>query len=102
MAAYIKALDTEKLLRVCADISGDAEDTRAAIAAEFDVSDIAADAIPALQVRRFTPWAIEQMPCQLSNDNHLLPPPPGRPRPPASRSPNARIHQRSSTRHVVR
>jgi hypothetical protein len=33
----------------CADASGDAEDARAAIAAEFEVSDITADAIPALQ-----------------------------------------------------
>jgi DNA gyrase/topoisomerase IV subunit A len=68
VTASIKALeDSEKLLRVRADVSGDAEDARAAIAAEFEVSDIAADAIPALQVRRFTPRAIEQMRSELAD-----------------------------------
>jgi hypothetical protein len=73
VAAYIKAFkDSEKLLRVCADVSGDAEHARAAIAAEFEVSDIAADAIPAPQVRRFTPRAIEQMRSELADYHRRL------------------------------
>lgn len=67
VSGYLKALeDTEKLLRVCANVSGDAGDARAAVAAEFEVSDVAAEAILALQVRRFTPSSIEQMRSELA------------------------------------
>ncbi len=73
VSAYIKALeDPEKLLRVCANVSGDADEAREAVAAEFEVSDIAADAILALQVRRFTPMGIEQMRSELADFNLRL------------------------------
>jgi DNA gyrase/topoisomerase IV subunit A len=71
--AYIKALeDTEKLVRVCANVSGDVDDARTAVAAEFEVSDIAADAILALQVRRFTPRSVEQMRNELADYDRRL------------------------------
>ena len=60
--AYIRALQNpEKLFRVCANVWGGRDDERAAVAAEFEVSDVVADAILDLQVRRFTPRSIEQM-----------------------------------------
>lgn len=60
--AFIRAVENpEKLLRVCANVAGDRDDERAAVAAAFEVSDVVADAILDLQVRRFTPRSIEQM-----------------------------------------
>jgi hypothetical protein len=62
VSAYIRAVENpEKLFRVCANVSGGRDDERAAVAAEFEVSDVVADAILDLQVRRFTPRSIEQM-----------------------------------------
>jgi DNA gyrase/topoisomerase IV subunit A len=73
VSAYMKALeDTEKLLRVCANVSGDADDARVAVAAAFEVSELAADAILALQVRRFTPRSIELMRSELADYDRLL------------------------------
>lgn len=73
MSAYIKALDDpERLIRVCADVSGEDDDARAALAAAFEVSDFAADAILGLQIRRFTPWRIEQIRRELADANRLL------------------------------
>ncbi|MBO0984994.1 hypothetical protein [Rathayibacter sp. SD072] len=71
--AYIRAVeDPEKLFRVCANVSGDRDDERAAVAAAFEVSDVVADAILDLQVRRFTPRSIEQMRNELANYNLRL------------------------------
>jgi DNA gyrase/topoisomerase IV subunit A len=73
VSAYIKALeDPEKLLRVCGDVSGDVAEARAAVATAFDVSDVAADAILDLQVRRFTPRSVEQMRSELAEFNRRL------------------------------
>lgn len=73
VSAYITAVeDPEKLLRVCATVSGDRADERAAVAAEFEVSDMVADAILDLQVRRFTPRSIEQMRNELADYDRRL------------------------------
>ena len=73
VSAYITAVeDPEKLLRVCATVSGDRDDERAAVAAAFEVSDMVADAILDLQVRRFTPRSIEQMRNELADYDRRL------------------------------
>jgi DNA gyrase/topoisomerase IV subunit A len=73
VSAYIKALeDPEKLLRVCGDVLGDVDEARAAVATAFDVSDVAADAILDLQVRRFTPRSVERMRSELADFNRRL------------------------------
>lgn len=60
--ACIRAVENpEKLFRVCANVSGGRDDERAAVAAAFEVSDVVADAILDMQVRRFMPRSIEQM-----------------------------------------
>ncbi|PPH01507.1 hypothetical protein C5C44_14155 [Rathayibacter sp. AY1F6] len=60
--ACIRAIENpEKLFRVCGNVSGGRDDERAAVAAAFEVSDMVANAILDLQVRRFTPRSIEQM-----------------------------------------
>ena len=71
--AYMAALaDPAKLLRVCASVSGDADDARAAVAAAFEVSEVAARAILDLQVRRFTPQSIEQARSELTELDRRL------------------------------
>ncbi|WP_236968874.1 hypothetical protein [Microbacterium aurantiacum] len=73
ISAYMKALeDPERLMQVCADIAGDDADARSAVAAAFEVSDFAADAILTLQVKRFTPRSIEQMRRELADANRIL------------------------------
>ncbi|MCM6762672.1 hypothetical protein NB037_09620 [Rathayibacter sp. ZW T2_19] len=73
VSAYIRALaDPEKLVRVCANASGDRDDERAAVAAEFGVGDMVATAILDLQVRRFTPRSIEQMRNELADIERRL------------------------------
>ena len=57
---------------MCAAVSGDADEARSAVAAAFGVSDVAADAILALQVRRFTPRSIEQMRNELADYDRRL------------------------------
>ena len=71
-ACIIAVENPEKLFRVCANVSGGRDDERAAVAAEFEVSDVVADAILDLQVRRFTPRSIEQMRNQLADDDRRL------------------------------
>ena len=71
--AYIKAIENaEELLRVCAHVEGDMTAARSAVASAFDVSDVAADAILTMQVRRFTPHAIKQLRDQLADDERRL------------------------------
>ncbi|PPG06398.1 MULTISPECIES: DNA gyrase subunit A [unclassified Rathayibacter] len=71
--AFIRAVENpEKLFRVCANVSGGRDDERAAVAAEFEVSDVVADAILDLQVRRFTPRSIEQMRNELADYDRRL------------------------------
>ncbi|MDY0912315.1 hypothetical protein [Rathayibacter festucae] len=68
VSAYIRAIENpEKLFRVCASVSGGRDDERAAVAAAFEVSDVVADAILDMQVRRFTPRAVEQMRNELAH-----------------------------------
>jgi len=73
LRAYVKAIENpEELLRVCARVEGGIEDVRSAVARAFDVSDVAADAILSMQVRRFTPHAIQQLRDQLADDERRL------------------------------
>lgn len=73
VSAYIRAIENpEKLLRVCGNVSGGRDDESAAIAAEFEVSDVVANAILDLQVRRFTPRSIEQMRNELAHYDRRL------------------------------
>jgi len=67
IAAYVVALQRpEQLLRVCADAPGDEASAVAAVAQAFEVSDIAAQAILDLQVRRFTPESFVQIRAELA------------------------------------
>ncbi|WP_258064123.1 low molecular weight phosphatase family protein [Rathayibacter sp. AY1E8] len=71
--ACIRAIENpEKLFRVCASVSGGRDDERAAIAAAFGTSDVVADAILDMQVRRFTPRSIEQMRAELARYDRRL------------------------------
>lgn len=73
LRAYITAVENpEELLRVCAQVEGGIEDARSAVARAFDVSDVAAEAILSMQVRRFTPHAIQQLRDQLADDERRL------------------------------
>ena len=56
IAAYLEVLDRlEELVEICASVEGDTDDLRAAVQEAFGISPIAADAVLAMQVRRFTP-----------------------------------------------
>lgn len=73
LAGYVVALErTDELLRVCASVSGDNTDARDAVVAAFDVSEIVADAILGLQVRRFTPAALTGIREQLADIDQRL------------------------------
>lgn len=73
LSAYLKVLERpEDLVRVCASVTGDSEDLRTAVIVAFGVSEMAADAILALQVRRFTPLAVKQMREEMSDYEHRL------------------------------
>lgn len=71
--AYIRAIENpEKLFRVCANVSGGRDDERAAVAAEFEVSEVVADALLDMQVRRFTPRSVEQIRNELARHDRRL------------------------------
>lgn len=73
LSAYVTALDrVEDLLRVCARVRGDGDDASSAVAEAFGVSRVAADAILTLQVRRFTPTAIERIRVELADVGRQL------------------------------
>lgn len=56
LAAFVVVLDRlGELTEVCSAVSGDAEELSRAVQETFELSPIAADAILAMQVRRFTP-----------------------------------------------
>ena len=68
VSAYVTVLNRPAdLLQACANATGDSVDVRTAVAEAFGVSDLAAEAILALQVRRFTPQALEQTRAELAN-----------------------------------
>lgn len=73
LAAYVRVLERpEELLRVCADAPGDVASAVAAVAQAFDVSDIAAQAILDMQVRRFTPQSSAQIRAELAEVDRRL------------------------------
>jgi DNA gyrase/topoisomerase IV subunit A len=56
LVAYLEVLDrVGELVDICLAVEGDAQQLRRAVQEAFGVSQIAADAVLALQVRRFTP-----------------------------------------------
>lgn len=62
LIAYVTVLDrANELLHMCAAATGGADQLRLAVEEAFGLSPVAADAVLALQVRRFTPSALEQI-----------------------------------------
>lgn len=56
LAAHLEVLDRlGELVAICSTIEGDAGELRNAVQGAFGLSPIAADAVLAMQVRRFTP-----------------------------------------------
>lgn len=73
LSAYVRVLERpEELLRVCAESPGDTAAAVAAVAEAFEVSDIAAQAILDLQVRRFTPESFVQIRAELADVERRL------------------------------
>jgi len=73
VAAYVKVLERpEELLRVCRDAPGDTAAAVSAVAEAFEVSDIAAQAILDMQVRRFTPESFVQIRAELADIERRL------------------------------
>lgn len=60
------------MLRVCAGVDGHVMASRSAIAEAFGISEIAADPILHLQVRRFTPAGMEGTRRELDDVDRLL------------------------------
>lgn len=62
LRGYLTVLERAgELMQVCASVDGDAAAPRSAVIEAFGVSEVTADAILHLQVRRFTPAAIEKI-----------------------------------------
>lgn len=62
----------DELLRACAAVEGDTASANTAIREAFDVDVIQADAILTMQVRRFTPEAIQQLRVEVSDVEAVL------------------------------
>ncbi|HWV47963.1 MAG TPA: hypothetical protein VN035_00785 [Microbacterium sp.] len=66
LSAYVTVLGRQhELVQVCATAAGDYADLRSAVSEAFEISDLCADAVLALQVRRFTPAEIERIRAEL-------------------------------------
>lgn len=61
-----------ELLHACATVDGNFASASAAIRKAFDVDAVQADAILSMQVRRFTPEAIQQLRAELSDVDAVL------------------------------
>lgn len=73
LTAYITVLERPaELFQVCAAVSGDITEVRSAVIEAFDVSEVAADAILSMQVKRFTPTSIERIRGELADLVHLI------------------------------
>ncbi|GEP49162.1 hypothetical protein FVP74_11885 [Microbacterium saccharophilum] len=73
LRGYVTVLERAgELLQVCASVDSDAAAAGSAIAEAFGVSDTASDAILHLQVRRFTPTALEEIRNELDDLERLL------------------------------
>ena len=73
VAAYLVAIErSEELLQLCADAMGDDNALRSAVIDTFGVSEIAADAVIAMQVRRFTPAAMDRLRAELDDLDRRL------------------------------
>lgn len=60
--AYIEVLDRlGELVEICASIDGDTDELRSAVQDAFGLSPMAADAVLAMQVRRFTPKELHKI-----------------------------------------
>lgn len=68
LLAYVTVLGrTDELLQVCAATTGDAKELQLAVEAAFGLSPLAAHAVVALQVQRFTPGALKQIRQELAD-----------------------------------
>lgn len=73
IVAMLHAVEHQaELLHACATVDGDFASANAAIRKAFDVDAVQADAILSMQVRRFTPEAIQQMRGELSDVDAVL------------------------------
>lgn len=72
VALLYAAEHAPELLRVCDSVDGDFSETRTAIAEAFAINEVQADAILNMQVRRFTPHALEQLRAELDEINAVL------------------------------
>lgn len=74
VSALLRAVtDPHALIETCANAHGDMETVTAAIAEAYRVGEVEAGAILALQVRRFTPAAVQQLRDELSSIERSLP-----------------------------
>ena len=56
LVAYLEVLDRlGELVEICLRVEGDTDELRSAVQQAFGISPIAADAVLAMQARRFTP-----------------------------------------------
>ncbi|WP_121057525.1 hypothetical protein [Microbacterium telephonicum] len=57
VVAHMTVLERlEELVALCSTVAGDPHELRSAVCETFELSPVAADAVLALQVRRFTPY----------------------------------------------
>lgn len=68
----LAAEQAPKVLQVCGEASGDDESLVRALAEAFHISEFEAGFIPDMQVRRFTPRAIEQLRTELTDIDRML------------------------------
>ncbi|MFD4960411.1 hypothetical protein [Microbacterium sp. NPDC058389] len=73
IAAYLEVLDRlEELVEICASVEGDTDELRIALQEAFGISPTAADAVLALQVRRFTPEERRKIRSELADIDQWL------------------------------
>jgi len=73
IAAYLQVLDRlEELVEICASVDGDTDDLRIAAQEAYGISPIAADAVLAMQVKRFTPEERRKIRSELADIDRWL------------------------------
>jgi len=73
IAAYLQVLDRlEELVEICASVDGDTDDLRIAVQEAYGISPIAADAVLAMQVKRFTPEERRKIRSELADIDRWL------------------------------
>jgi DNA gyrase/topoisomerase IV subunit A len=73
IAAYLEVVDRlEELVEICSSVEGDTDELRIEVQEAFGFSPIAADAVLAIQVRRFTPKERNKMRNELADIDRWL------------------------------